>query len=118
MITNFVVFDADGRIARTGTCPDSMVDLQAGAGEQVMQGTANESKQYVLNGELVDRPENTAKLSGQTLANVPAPSVISINGTDYPCDDSSVDLDFTYPGEYRIAVHAFPYTDVEFKITV
>ena len=38
---------------------------------------------YVLEGEVVPRPENPTTLSNQVLENVPEPATIIINGTSY-----------------------------------
>lgn len=71
---------------------------------------------YVLGGEAMARPENPATLSGSTLSNVPVPSTIHINNESYPCEESTVELEFAHPGEYRIRVESWPYLDKEFEI--
>jgi len=71
---------------------------------------------YVLDGEAVERPINPAILTNQTLTNLPVPCKIIINGTEYDCDDTVVDLDLPMVNEYLITVVAFPFLDAEFEI--
>ena len=53
---SFIVYAQDGTILRTGTCPDSVLPSQAGDGEFVMEGTADDSLQMIVNGVVVDKP--------------------------------------------------------------
>lgn len=71
---------------------------------------------YVLNGEVVSRPENPATVSGQTLENVPAPATVIVNGTRYETNESRVELGFSQPGTYAVKVVAWPHLDKEFSI--
>lgn len=71
---------------------------------------------YVLNGEVVPRPENPATLSGQTLSNVPVPATIIVNGTSYESSESIVELGFSQPGTYAVKVVAWPHLDKEFSV--
>ena len=56
---NFIVYDSEGNILRTGSCQDGDVSLQAGSGEFVMEGTADDATQMIVNGEVVSKPEQT-----------------------------------------------------------
>lgn len=71
---------------------------------------------YVLDGEVVDRPENPATVSGSALENVPVPATIIINGTSYDTNESRVELGFSQPGTYDVKVVAWPYLDKEFTV--
>lgn len=53
---SFIVYNATGKILRTGTCADTDIVLQAGDGEQVIEGVANDATQMVVDHEVVDRP--------------------------------------------------------------
>lgn len=50
---NFIVYNKDGKILRTGICPSSDFYLQ---GEYVMEGVANDATQYIQDAEVVDMP--------------------------------------------------------------
>lgn len=55
---NFIVYNAAGEILRTGKCHETLVRLQAGEGEFVMEGVANDSLHSidVKTGKILDRP--------------------------------------------------------------
>jgi tRNA(Leu) C34 or U34 (ribose-2'-O)-methylase TrmL len=55
----FIVHDSEGNILRTGTCAESDLSLQAGIGETVVEGVADDATQRFLNGELISKPEPT-----------------------------------------------------------
>ena len=57
---NFVVYDKAGKILRTGRCSDSLFDLQAKAGETVIEGKANDVTDMVKKGKVrkgVNKPK-------------------------------------------------------------
>jgi len=45
-------------ILRVVSCPASMRDMQAGPGEGIVDGAADDVRQKVLNGRIVDKPAN------------------------------------------------------------
>lgn len=52
------MYDQDtGKILRTGTCPESMIAIQAHDGERVMEGVANDLTQCICDGAVIDRVE-------------------------------------------------------------
>lgn len=81
-----------------------------------VEGAWDRLTHYVLDGEAVERPANPAVLTDLTLTNLPVPCKIVINGTEYDCNDSQIDLDLPMINEYLITVVAFPYLDAEFEI--
>lgn len=44
-MSHYIVHDADGKILRTGSCPEIIVDAQAGPGEFAIEGVADDRKQ-------------------------------------------------------------------------
>lgn len=60
---NFIVYNSEGDILRTGTCPGSMIDLQAGDGEYVIEGVANDATNRISNGVVVDKPVEVTYIS-------------------------------------------------------
>lgn len=50
---NYIVYLDSGKIIKTGQCIDSDFHLQ---GENVIEGIANDSSQYILNGNIVNMP--------------------------------------------------------------
>ena len=55
---NYIVYNDAGKILRTGSCPESDFDIQAGEGEQVLEGQANDSTQEIVDGAVanIQRP--------------------------------------------------------------
>ena len=54
---NYIVYDKDGNILRTGTCPVDMFSLQAQQGETVMEGIANDMEHRIVEGKIVRKSE-------------------------------------------------------------
>jgi len=52
---NYIVYNLQGKILRTGICPDDMFDIQAQKGEYIIEGTANDRLQKIVNGKVVDK---------------------------------------------------------------
>jgi len=53
---SIVIYDYDtGIIKRVVNCPDDNVNLQLDAGEAVVEGFADDSKQMVVDGQIVDK---------------------------------------------------------------
>ena len=54
---NFLVYDDEGVILRSGYCKDSDLSMQAGAGEYVLEGVADDATKMVVDGRIVDKPD-------------------------------------------------------------
>lgn len=53
---NYVVYNEQGAIVKTGHCVDSDLSMQAGVGETVIEGTLGEGAYHVVNGLIVAKP--------------------------------------------------------------
>lgn len=51
----FVVYDSDGKILRGGHCQASTFDHQAQDGEFVMERSANDVRQKIVAGKIIDK---------------------------------------------------------------
>ncbi|HDZ39040.1 MAG TPA: hypothetical protein ENH62_12255 [Marinobacter sp.] len=51
----YIIHNIAGKILRTGSAPESMVDAQAGPGEHVLPGTADDVQQKIVDGVVVDK---------------------------------------------------------------
>lgn len=111
---NFVIYDATGRILRTGTCMDGDFEKQViFEEEQVAEGVGHWDTHYVEEGVLKLRPDNPSQLeitpAGFTLTEVPIPSHIYVGDQEYYCNDGVAEVELPHPGYYRIRVEpAFP----------
>jgi len=127
----YVIFDGDGRILQTGSCPEEMLDLQAGPGREVMEGGAGVTSysHYVANGEIVERPGMGISVSKITLVadgsdevaitGVPAGAQLSIDGpvvADAIADGEPISITSVHAGIYVIQATKFPYRDERINI--
>ena len=112
-MTTFARYDERGQILFKADVPYSMIGLQQGL---IYVGDIDAEKEYVANGVRTPRPANPARLNGLGLVNLPSPCTIYINRQPYECTETVAALTFTYPGQYRVVVSAFPYLDAEFTI--
>lgn len=53
---NFIIYNAEGKILRTGTCLDSDIRYQNGQDEYLLEGKADYATQYIENEIVVDLP--------------------------------------------------------------
>ena len=54
---NYIIYDKDGNILKTGICPQDIVQLQAGTDEFVMEGIANDIEDRIIKGKIVRKSE-------------------------------------------------------------
>ena len=54
---NFIIYNSTGTILRTGSCPNSMLSIQAQNGETVIEGQANQNAQYISDGVVTNYTE-------------------------------------------------------------
>ncbi len=110
----FTRFDPEtGQILYTGEVPEPFIALQ---GPHLVIGKYDSEGYYVVAGQVMPRPENTAYLEGAVIKNLPAPSILKINDKSYSCADTRVDLEFTYPGVYVIEIDSFPHKPARFTV--
>lgn len=71
---NFIVYNSDGKILRTGLCQDETFLLQADDNESVLEDEANAAKQKVVNDVIVDMdPEEIEAVNPNPPEPEPAP---------------------------------------------
>lgn len=51
----FIVYNENGNILRTGSCPRDMVSIQAQLGESVVRGDGNDRDHKVVDGQIVKK---------------------------------------------------------------
>ena len=54
---HFIVYNTNGKILRTGSCQDHMLQKQARINEFVIEGKADDAKQKIVNGKVVDKTQ-------------------------------------------------------------
>jgi len=65
-MTNYIVYNEEGRILRVGVCPASMVQGQARQNETVMGGKANDMTQKIIGGRVVNKTANELRGERET----------------------------------------------------
>ena len=109
---------------RSGTCPPGDLFLQAGPGEFVMEGRANDLLDYVVDGVVRPRPvmpvmfDNATVPVGSevTFTGIPAGANVRVSGpaTDaFTVPDGELVMTFDVPGTYRVSIEKFPFRDFE-----
>lgn len=129
----YVIYNAAGRILRTGVCQDHMVAQQALLGESAIEGAANDVTQYVdiatqavaYKSPLGGTPDKTTVLANRvdvvTISGLPNPTTARIAGPGTNqttiVTDGSLELTFAAAGEYRVRLSALHRLDQEVVIT-
>lgn len=136
-MTDFFVYLDSGVIVRTGTAPESMVDIQAQPDERVKAGSADQATQYVIvdadpaNDELADKQAMPATIDKTTITadgvdavTISAPAVplqITLSGPmadAWSDSDGSIQWATNMPGEYTLRLSgAVEYLDASFDVT-
>ena len=74
---NYIIYNRDGGILRTGICPDDMMKIQVQEGELVMEGKANDIEHKIINGEIVRKTEEENALLKKEMEPNPKEQLIS-----------------------------------------
>lgn len=107
---------ATGRLDGWLEAPDDVLDLNK-SGKAWIDGKFRGDTHYVTEGEPALRPAMPAALAGQTITQIPAGAVLTINGGKaYTVNDGTADLQFDQPGTYTVQLSCWPYLDAEFTI--
>lgn len=123
---SYVVFDADGRIVRTGECPEEMVNLQCkNDGEQVIEGVAECLRHYVVNGLIANRP-NFAIVADEVvgvdqdwhITNIPAGTFLTYPGGSAVVNDGNIQWSSSEIGDFKFTLSLWPYVPKELYVRV
>lgn len=110
----WVFYDEKGEIKVRGYMSESEAEHNAEQyGLSVLFGVADETIQYVVADELVERPALAVTLVGSKLKGVPLGASVTIEGIDYTADGSDIELEFSHIGTFTITISKFPYISVE-----
>lgn len=67
----YIVYNKVGEILRTVDCPSSMSKIQAKRGEFIMEGTANDATQKIVDGKVVNKTPEEIKRENPTTPEIP-----------------------------------------------
>lgn len=107
----YTIYDINGKIDRCVVCPPNMIVLQVQYGEYVVEGESDPHLNRVLAGEIAERPDNPAEVVGNTIINVPVPSIMYLEEEQYTISTPTVELDLPLAGTYRVYLESYPYKD-------
>jgi DNA helicase TIP49 (TBP-interacting protein) len=62
-VKNYIIYNHSGDILRSGYCSDDDYNIQAGDGEYIIEGIANDDNQKIVNGQVVDIIKTDAELN-------------------------------------------------------
>jgi len=113
---NYIIFNDQGEILRTVSCPKDMAVDQLSEGEWLLEGRWDDTKFYVENGSVVERPHFPITIEGSTITGIPIPTTITIEGVSYEVTEGTLELEFDAPGSYTVSLRSFPYLDTEVTI--
>jgi len=135
MIVEYVVYMSSGVICRSGSCPESMVSIQAGRGELVVVGIGSDKTQWVDQIDypglgtipvVVDKEETPVTIDRLTLAadsidtvtisGLPSGTTVRVERATYEVGDGMLELAFDTPGTYEITCECFPYLPAIFTV--
>lgn len=117
MIKVYIYNEQTGEVLRSlATSDPEAVALNLQTGEQAIDVDESIANPYVLNGELVQRPENPATLNGTVIENVPVGAVVSFGDQAVTVDDGTAELEFPFAGTYPVTVTCFPYLPKTFEV--
>lgn len=112
---DFIVHDNEGRILRSGLCQKETIHLQAGDGESVMAGKADDTKQYIDCGRAVARPVFDPIIRGLNLSGLPTGVEVYVdNVMAGQCDSGCVEIEKESELDtVEVRLTLFPYIDKE-----
>lgn len=122
-VGRFIQVDSRGRIVSTIETAEiaagTMIDAGAfPAGHYLVALPGDPETQWYDGEKVVDRPENTAKVQGGQIVNVPAGSFVWLHGERHLCDDGTVEIDTDEPGYLRLLIQSFPEKDKVIELEI
>lgn len=111
-------YTPDGEITSVLKGPEDFIKLnKLMTTDLYIDGEHDRDTHYITNDEVLLREVCPAEISGENkIINAPIPGVVTINNTEYPYNESTIELSFDQPGTYTIKVSSWPYLDKEFVV--
>lgn len=117
MSVYFYAYKPTGEIVMAGNCPDEFLGLQSHPGCTIAEGQADIFTQYrTPEGIVADRPTFAEVITGTTVSNLPNPTTVVVEDTEFEVTDGSAELEFEFPGIYTVTLKSFPYLDKSIQV--
>ena len=106
--TGEIVFSATGDIG--------MFNVDAYIGLPYLEQFGDSQFQYVVNGNLVNKQENPAVLTGNVLTNIPSGTVLEYLGAETPIVGTQYEVVLSIPELRDFRLKCFPYKDTTYTV--
>lgn len=103
----------DGAIDRVIACAPAQLDIELRAGEAAIAGRFDSERFRIVGGQAAPLREMAPVIDGYTVANLPVPCRVTVEGTRYRIDDGVLELAPNLPGPYLLEIEAVGYTRCE-----
>lgn len=110
-------YDTQGKIVYSYSETGMELDVSAYTQYSYIEEVGDPRKQYVFEGQLMERLPNPAVVEGNLLKNVPVAGDLVIDGAIYPIAAGDTELDFS-PGINRFVLKCFPYLDKQYEVVI
>jgi hypothetical protein len=117
---NVVIYKlASGEIIKSVTCPEDMVPLQYDpeTEDYLEHDRVNDALFYILDDQIVSRPEFQETISGTVISGLPVPTTVVTNGVTSVVSDGEADLTFEHSGTYIVQLFSFPFVEKTVEVT-
>lgn len=117
---SYAAYDDKGEIIGSVYCAEGTVELMMqinGFSQYVEVPRAVRGEtDYIVNGEVVSRPDMGSTAIGNILVGVLEGSAVTVESQTYTADGTSIELEFTASGMHVVRVTLWPYVKQEFYI--
>lgn len=126
-VREYLIHDEKGEIMLLVSCDESVIELHLKAGEGYIEGRANQKRQMVVDGQVVNRPApsmpetHTIPASTDwTISDMPAGTEVEIDGEVMGVtDETGLTLNFAAPGVWPVILRPpFPWVEASCEVTV
>lgn len=117
---SYIIYNKDtGEIAKCVNCPADLIASQCRDNEGWIEGAQiDDTLFYVLDREVVERPEFSITTNGAVISGVPEGTIVTIEGQQYTADGDDIVFEPSISGTYQIALSHFPYKETIIEVTI
>jgi len=108
---DYIEVDNEGRIIGTMRVDLESLVLNVGLGKNLYPGKADPAVHYFSAGQIINRPENPARVEGSAVVDIPNPSYVWFRGDRYLCTDEFAEFHIDRDGgvQEQVTIESFPY---------
>lgn len=112
---DYISYNKFGEITRSGVCQKEALHMQSGEGEVTMAGIADDSRHYIKNGVITERPVFSVSVHANVIVGIPSGTSVYVdNELAGQCDTGSISLEKENQLDIvSVRLSLFPYIDKE-----